>query len=87
MRNRLNLAHFTVPVFSYLMPRVNNVEDAKMEIDALLKERSLLRRLRVIVADEVKRLSGSNIQSPQAIWHSGIDKNLTRYRIVAELLR
>jgi hypothetical protein len=44
------------------MPRVNNVEDAKMEIDALLKERSLLRRLRVIVADEVKRLSGSNFQ-------------------------
>ena len=38
------------------MPVVNNVEDARVEISALRKERSLLLRLATLIRDEVVRL-------------------------------
>lgn len=41
------------------MPRVNNVDDARMEITALQKERSLLGRLRALVVEELQRLVAS----------------------------
>ena len=39
-----------------IMPIVNNVEDARVEIAALRKERSLLLRLSALIRDEVSRL-------------------------------
>ena len=40
------------------MPRVCNSEDAKVEVDAIRKERYLLIRLRELLIQERARLSG-----------------------------
>jgi hypothetical protein len=46
-----------ISVFSIVtMPVVNNVEDARVEIAALQKERSLLVRLSALLRDEIYRI-------------------------------
>ena len=55
----MTLPHLTTFTSAYaapLMSRVCNVEDAKVEIDALRKERALLLRLRSLLESERHRL-------------------------------
>lgn len=44
------------------MPRVRNADDARLEIDALRKERVLMMRLRQVLARERQRIS-ANVKS------------------------
>lgn len=66
-----------ISVFSIVtMPVVNNVEDARVEIAALQKERSLLVRLSALLRDEIYRIRNdpsvvqSSVNHPKKITYT-----------------